>query len=335
MLVRELLAEYKNISWMFFREQLRVPTLELVSTTTRLGAWIKDTRTLEISRPLVIAQPWGVVIEVLKHEMAHQYVSEVLRVTDETAHGPAFQKVCEQIGIDAAASGLPKAEENRNPLVDKIAKLLALAESPNRHEAEAAMAAAQKLMLKHNIEHATGNLYGFRHLGTPTKRTEAWQRILAMILGKHFFVEVVWIPTYRPLEGKRGSILEICGSDENLALAEHVFHFLADTSQRLFDESGLPRRERRNYLSGVMSGFDEKLNRQAKQLVEQGLVWVGDADLKAFYEARHPKMRWIRYGPTYRTRAFESGKAAGRELVLHKPVREGPLSRGRQLTKGS
>jgi hypothetical protein len=334
MLVRELLAEYKNISWMFFREQLRVPTLALVETTSRLGAWIRETRTLEISRPLVLAQPWGAVLEVLKHEMAHQYVSEVLRVVGESAHGPAFQRVCEEIGVDPAASGVPGSREE-NPFVAKVAKLLALAESPNRHEAEAAMAAAQKLMLKHNIEHATGNLYGFRQLGTPTKRTEAWQRILAMILGKHFFVEVVWVPVYRPLEGKRGSVLEICGSQENLAMAEHVFHFLIDSAQRLFDESGLSRRERRNFLSGVMSGFDEKLHRQGKKHVEEGLVWVGDADLEAYYEARHPKLRWVRYGGTYRTRAFESGKAKGREIVLHRPVRGEATSRGRLLTKGS
>src|SRR5205814_7258626 len=129
-------------------------------------------------------------------------------------------------------------------------------------------AAAQKLMLKHNIEHASHPSYGFRQLGT-AGRTEESQRILSMILGKHFFVEVVWIPVYRPLDGKRGSVLEICGSPENLAMAEHVYEFLNATALRLFEESDLPRRERRNYLSGVMTGFNLKLILQSKKHEEE------------------------------------------------------------------
>ena len=36
--------------------------------------------------------------------------------------------------------------------------------------------------------------------------------LLGAILGKHFFVEVIWVPVYRPLEQKRGSVLEVCGT---------------------------------------------------------------------------------------------------------------------------
>ena len=50
------------------------------------------------------------------------------------------------------------------------------------------------------------------HLGEPTGRVGEHERLVAMILGKHFFVEAIWVPVYRPLEGKRGSVLEICGT---------------------------------------------------------------------------------------------------------------------------
>jgi hypothetical protein len=155
-----------------------------------------------------------------------------------------------------------------------------------------------------------------------------------MILGKHFFVEVVWVPVYRPLDGKRGSVLEICGSPENLAMAEHVYEFLNATAKRLFEESGLPKRERRNYMAGVMTGFNLKLVLQAKKHEEEGLVWVGDADLDRFYKVRHPNMRWLRYGAAPRTRAFARGQEAGRQIVLQRPVREGPATRGKLLTTG-
>src|SRR5271165_1107451 len=152
-LVRELRTTYWQINDSFFKGALSAPTLELAATRATLGRWIPATRTIEISRSLVLERPWGAVVEVLKHEAAHQYVHEVLGEKDQTAHGPAFRDVCAKLGIDAHASGVPDASpcEPTNRVVDRVARLLALAESPNRHEAEAAMAAAQRLMLKHNL----------------------------------------------------------------------------------------------------------------------------------------------------------------------------------------
>ncbi|MGK4455780.1 SprT-like domain-containing protein, partial [Klebsiella pneumoniae] len=84
--------------------RLVAPQLALVSSKTRLASWHRETRTIEVSRGLVLKEPWRAVVEVLKHEMAHQYVHEVLRETRETAHGPAFQATCKRLGIDASAS---------------------------------------------------------------------------------------------------------------------------------------------------------------------------------------------------------------------------------------
>ena len=71
------------------------------------------------------------LVEVLKHEMAHQFVDEVLGVHDEPDHGPVFRQVCDERGIDARAAGAPDADRARDHVLDRIAKLLALAGSPN------------------------------------------------------------------------------------------------------------------------------------------------------------------------------------------------------------
>ena len=42
------------------------------------------------------------MVEVLKHEMAHQYAHEILGARDESAHGEAFRTVCQRLGIDAS-----------------------------------------------------------------------------------------------------------------------------------------------------------------------------------------------------------------------------------------
>jgi hypothetical protein len=343
--VRELRAAYGQLNESRFHGALAVPTLELVSTRTTLGRWIPDTRTLEISRPLVVEKPWAVVVEVLKHEMAHQYVHEILGETSETPHGKAFREACERLGIDARAAGMPSPEggtrgqDTENKIVERIARLLALAESPNQHEAEAAMAAAQRLMLKHNLEsvHAGSKRdYGYAHLGTPTGRVGEHERLVAMILGRHFFVEAIWIPVYRPAEGKRGSVLEICGTAANLSIAEYVHGFLHETAQRLWHEHRRARgirsdRERRAYLAGVMTGFADKLGAQATKSRSEGLVWVRDGDLAGYFRKRHPHVRHVRHAGQRRNDAWAKGREAGRTIVLHKPVQSAATTQGRLL----
>jgi len=344
-LTRELVAAWRHINEAYFRSALTAPTLELVPTRATLGRWMAETRTLEVSRALVLEQPWGAVVEVLKHEMAHQYVHEILGEASQSPHGRAFREACARLGVDARASGMPATEgraestEAQEKVVERIARLLALAESPNRHEAEAAMAAAQRLMLRHNLEavraHAARD-YGFAQIGQPSGRVSEHERLVAMILGKHFFVEAIWIPVYRPLEGKRGSVLEICGTSANLSIAEYVHAFLHQTAERLWRDhrraAGIASdRERRTYLAGVMTGFSERLVRQDAASRSEGLVWVRDGDLVGYFRRRHPHVRHVRHAGRQRTDAWVRGREAGRSIVLHRPVAAPAASRGRLL----
>jgi hypothetical protein len=346
-LVRELRATWRQLNEAYFRGGLVAPTLELVELRATLGRWIPDTRTIEISLPLVVERPWGVVVEVLKHEMAHQYVYEVLGEKSETPHGPAFRDACARLGVDARASGMPEsqgtsdrtgADPMEEKTVTRISRLLALAESPNRHEAEAAMAAAQRLMLKHNLDAVRSNAardYGFAHVGRPTGRVGEHERLVAMILGKHFFVEAIWVPVYRPREGKRGSLLEICGTPANLAIAEYAHGFLHGTAERLWTDhkraQGLTDRERRTFLAGVMTGFADKLARQEATSRADGLVWVKDGDLGGYLRRRHPYVRHVRHAGQRRNDTWAHGREAGRKIVLHRPVTTGAASRGHLL----
>ena len=333
-LLRELAREHARISASYFRGRLRLPNLTLGTSDSFLGRWIAATRTLELSRALIVKEPWPVTVEILKHEMAHQFVDEVLGIADETAHGPTFAKVCADLGIDARAKGLPTPARDsaESQVGERIAKLLALAESPNAHEAEAAMLAAQKLLLKHNLEWNEVRAqrgYGVRHLGKPKGRTFEPERVLATILMRFFFVDAIWIPVYRPVEGLRGSVLEICGAPGNLDIAEYVHGFLTDTAERLWREHKrsaglLSDRDRRSFIAGVMSGVHDKLSRQERGSVEAGLVWVGDAGLSDFMKKRHPHVRHVRYGGEPKGKSFAEGRTRGRSVVIHKGIQSGP-----------
>lgn len=339
-LLHELRATHGHLNRSHFRGALKPVQFELSDASSFLARFIRATRTIEVSRAFIKNQPWGSVIEVLKHEMAHQFVFEILR-EDESPHGAAFRTTCERLGIDPRASGLPEvnAQTAVHPLLDRVQKLLALAQSENRHEAEAAAAAAQRLILKHNLtldaEQRAGS-YAFRHLGRITGRVSEWERRLGNILSEHFCVEVIWVPAYRLLEQKRGSVMEAIGSPDNLELAAYVYDFLSAAAERAWlshkQAQGIDtNRERMTYLAGVMSGFADKLSEQAKLHKRDGLVWVPHPELHVYTRKRHPYLRTVHHQGHRRGDAFAHGQKAGRDVVLHRGLTQRGAGGGPRL----
>jgi len=345
-LERALLAEirrtYEYLNATFFSWRLRHPLFELTEPLGRLGRWVPGARSIELSRALLFDHDWGALIEILKHEMAHQYVQEVLGVRDEAAHGPKFREVCAARGIDARAAGLPASAfgfaraapgGEQAKVLERVAKLLALAESANEHEAHVAMSTAQRLMLKYNIDAALRGSgadarYSFVHLGKPTGRVQESQRLLAVILHEYFFVQIIWVSVWRPFEGKRGRVIEACGTPENLELAAYVHDFLTHTAERLWVDhrrraSAAANRDRRYFVAGVMAGFRDKLEAERRRNGEAGLVWVGDPDLQRYFKLRHPRIRWDSHAVGLGRQAYAQGRNAGRKIVLHRGISAG------------
>ena len=339
-LLRRLARLYAWSNELHFGKKLKAPLIALSDAETRLGVWKNQERRIEISRKLVVTRPWTEVTEVLLHEMAHQFVHECLRVLDETAHGPAFQKVCQERGIDARAAGMVSGqsrEDGASRIVERVQKLLALAASSEQHEAEAAMRKAHELMLKHNLESLHALDYEVRHLGEASKRRTSMERDVIALLTEFFFVEAIEVPVYLPLTGKSAHVFEVCGTQANVAMADHVFSFLLRTAERLWAEAkkarSLDAKERVPFQSGVIRGFGEKLRAERQTLRGTGLVWVGDAQLERFYRARHPRIhrstRWQRM-----SEGHALGREAGRNVVLNKPVTSGPSGGPRLLGSG-
>jgi hypothetical protein len=342
-LLRALRSEMALINWRHFRGRL-VPAALRLTDVAVLGRWVPGERTIEMSRSLVLERPWGEVVEVLRHELAHQYVEEVLGIRDEPPHGPTFQRVCRERAIDSRAAGAPddvEGDPETARLVEKIRRLLALAGSPNQHEAELAMRRAQELMLKHQLSMGSGERrYVFRHLGTPAKRKTRAEGYLGGLLAEHFFVEVIWSRVYDAYEGIEKSVLEVCGTPENVDMAEYVHAYLMQTAEHLWREARRRRPElrpgdRSAFMSGVISGFSEKLHGARSEQRGQGLVWVGDPGLSTYFQRRHPRTRSASASRSTRWAAQAAGRAEGRKVVLHRPLEGGGSSGGGpRLLKG-
>lgn len=330
-LLRELRARYDWENYERFREQLVAPVIVLADTTTRLGRWLRETRTLELSRTFVLEHPWPQIVSVLAHEMAHQFVDEILGLRDETAHGESFRRVCVERGIDGRAAGLPDGSTLRaaevDRVLDRVRKLLALADSTNEHEAETAMRKAHELMLRHNIELAAATAerdYEVRHLGDPRKRRTLVETEVVGLLSELFFVKVIRVPVYLPREGKRGTVFELAGTHPNIEMASHVYAFLLATAERLWQQNRRDARvrngrDRLSYQSGVVRGFHDKLLAERTKLRGTGLIWVGDPRLDDYYRARNPHI--VTHRQSVRTGgAHQAGREAGSTIVLHRPI---------------
>lgn len=349
----ELYKEYGYQNWARFKERLRVPRIVLGDSRRVLGSWDPELRELTISQALALEVPWIHVLDVLAHEMAHQYVHEVLGILDETAHGETFRRVCRNLAIDPAATATPAASaEMVNPrlerLREKVRRLLALAKSDNPHEAELAMVRARELLARHELELGADQLEpGFvvRRLGRGKKRMDAWERRIATILEDHFRVRSVLLKDYDVAAGHKTRAIEIMGTPANVEMAEYVHAFLIRTIESLWKSrrGEVGGRRRAAFMSGAVRGFGEKLDAQARAPISASrstgpsdataIVRREKARLDDFTSRRYPRLSRASATRSIHADAHHAGRADGKKIVLHRPL-TGSADRGRLLPSG-
>ena len=88
------------------------------------------------------------------------------------------------------------------------------------------------------------------------------------------------MPVWRPREGKRGSVLEVCGTTLNLTIAEHTHAFLLHTAERLWSQYRRELRRRQPRSPHLSGGRHDRLPREARRPAQAGTprpVWSGSA----------------------------------------------------------
>ena len=333
------------------RKKMRKPLFSLGDMRRRLGEWDPNKREIIISRRLVLDHPWHAVRDVLHHEMAHQLAHEVLDGFRETAHGPAFQKACRLLRIEADATGKYERIERAtgvsasDGMLLKIKKLFALAESPNRHEAEAAMLKAHELIAMHNIDLLAlnrGRRFVSALVGPSALRHTRDKYTLANLIQDFYFVQGVWVPAYVVEKGKMGRVLELSGTSENVEMASYVYDYITHYIQgqwRVFSAGGGHGRKRKvDFAEGVLDGFRRKLapGKQARLDHEhvRALISLKDPMLDKYLKYKYPRTRsFRRQGGMTDLEVLRAGIAAGETLVIAKGIRETGKS-GKLIGKG-
>ena len=335
------------------KQLMQRPTFAIKELKSQWGTWSPDKREISLSRQLVLNYPWDSIRDVLLHEMAHQMAQQLWSRSGQMPHGTAFKRACRLLHIDSAAS------VNYAPLQDRllrdtsnahdkrmlrVKKLLALAESQNRFEAEAAMIKAHELIARHNIElnhHEGKRQFLSIFLGAPALRHPREDYHLANLLQDYYFVSGIWVPTYVFEKQKMGRVLEISGTAQNLKIADYVHNFIVqfiDTQWRKYNhEKGLNRYRKTDFSVGIIEGFRNKLElsvvkRKTKKDIF-ALIQKGDPQLHEYFKLKYPHTTSVKKTASQQDiRVLNDGKKLGKKLVIAKGISERKTAKLRLIT---
>ncbi len=327
------------------RELMRKPLFSLGDLGRHLGQWLESRMEIRINRRFAFEHPWDSVCAVLRHEMAHQLAGSFRTDPNEPPHGPKFQRACFHLRADPRASGdFPTLRESvfsegageRDPVIRRVRKLLALAGSSNAAEAEAAAAKAHELILKHNLERIGSRRppdFVSLYLGQPALRHTRDKYALSALLQNFYFVEGIWISAFALKSGKMGRVLEVSGTPQNIRMADYVYHFILhyiDAQWRIYNKNrSLGARRKTDFATGVIIGFQNRLKSQREEMAAaspderaRALIRVGDPALTQYVRRRYPRLRSFRRGGGRDIDVFNYGYGRGRDLVINKGIEE-------------
>ncbi len=326
-----------------YKESMRKPLFSLKDMTGNLGYWSRERREICLSRDLVINQPWDSVIEVLVHEMAHQFADEMLGAYGEPPHGPTFKRACYLLRANPKASGeyeplhdrvFRESSKLEDKIMVRIRKLMALAQSHNKHEAEAAMAKAHQLIAKYNVdlidrdEHRN---FLSVFVGKPALRHFREEYGLAALLQDFYFVYGIWIPAYVLDKGKMGRVLEISGTAQNVRIAHYVHDFVQQFINSHWEEynkdKGLNRYRKTDFAVGIIDGFRSKLESQKHRKKKAGdkraLIKFEEPLMKEYVQYKYPRLMTVGMKALRRNRkVLTDGMNAGKKLIISKGITE-------------
>ncbi|MDR1577149.1 MAG: SprT-like domain-containing protein [Deltaproteobacteria bacterium] len=319
------------------------------------GFYNPEEFTIGLNLTMFESCPWTTITGILAHETAHQavYFLSPQAWRAESSHGPTFQKFCQRMGLNPvfAAPGCdedvmrhppnpfgPQKKMEPNPILIKVQKLLALSSSPEPAEAEAALAAAGRLMAKHNLEMVNNPSPGQQEyerwvLPLGSLRRTMKSLLIGAIIKCHFFVETITIDHYDHLTNRHQKALEILGRPINLVMAKHVFLFLNERTESLWSyHKPLARRmgekgikAKNAFIISLLRSFLDKLNNaesQDSKLPSSAVILASDAGLRDFFDQSYPHRRHSYLQDNSRSSPFSrlAGAKAGQELTINPPI---------------
>lgn len=354
---RELYREYQRCT-LQRKLKLKPCLIQIKPHLTSWGSWDSQTRTISISKKLIMEHPWHDAIGVLRHEIAHQYVDEILTHQKTKPHGDLFLKACQKVGVPyfftKASTHLnqhsldwrqTQSSSPEEKMLEKVQKLLNLASSTNENEALLAMNRVREIYARYNLEKYSSTQEGkeeFYHavIESGRKRLHSYEQKIISLLVNHYLVEVVIGSAYNTNKQEHLRIIELIGRRENVLMAEYVYHFLSRFTQELVEQKKKSAKPKisasllKSFHLGLLSGFDEKISEHAEkqesgEIQKSIQLFRHDPELKKYLAQIHPRLINVSSQARLRDRQlFELGKQEGRKINIRRPVEsrgQGPV----------
>lgn len=220
--------------------------------------------------------------------------------------------------------------EQNNPIIAKIQKLLALANSSNEHEAALAAAHAQRLLSEHNlamadIESEQKPQSADKVEATVSKTLPKWVRHLSVGVCTAFDCQAI----HHPATGK----MTFIGVGADVQIAAYTFSYLDKTVRRLCSRymavhvsRDLPNRhrelKRQSYYLGAVSTINNRLREQkaVTPTTPGALVPVKEGLIKKAMNDLGP-IRTVRSRRSYiDSHAYTKGQQDGHNVGINKGI---------------
>lgn len=366
----EYARAFEKAPWVIRRPVSTRPNI-MLSDIGKLGIADPETWTIKLKSTFAATHRFDAVRDVFLHEVAHLWTSVYPEGKRETSHGPIFRTICELLGADPhattknsllfnqACKNLDDSADPQDQLRAKVRKLLSLAESPYPEEARSAAAKASELITRHNltlIEEDRARTFTSRFMCDPAKRHPRHVAVVASILQRFFFVEIVWVSTWVVTKKCAGNVPEMSGQPHHIEFASYVFDFIQRSIRAQWDQArkqhGFSGREFPQFALGVASGFFSKLEDDRRALSERikaernlaktaahskreyvctDLVNVTDPKLSDYVKRRYGKLRLIGRPNRPRKSSYYVGKKVGENMVLHRGIEATATASGLML----
>lgn len=203
-----------------------------------------------------------------------------------------------------------------NEIIEKIQKLLSLANSDNQNEAELASKKAQELLIKYNLSMAQVEVKEYDKLEIEIGRNPS-NKFVNDILFKFFFVYPF----------KSGKFFIYNGTKENLQVAMFVRSFLIESFKRLYKLEAKKQNwssgsNRNAFYLGLYKGLKQQLTEnQAKHDTGNALIVIG-AKLANYVKSQNKIRTTTSNVKTQNETAVNLGFEHGKALKISKGLEQ-------------
>lgn len=308
---------------------------------SKLGFFHAGSYQIGLHKKLMYLAKDEVIENILRHELAHFYTFLLHGESFHQLlpHGEEFKSTCKKFlwgpEISSAYSIIEK-ENMASPHSDefekiksKIEKLLALSQSENPHEAEAATIKANSYLVKYNLKHLNISVDDLGE--TVVLSAYSAKRLNAIINGLYDILQYFHV---QPVlnRNKEGVSLDIVGSRLNVEIAHYMANFIVNEFENLWlltkkkhQFKGIKKKN--SYLLGLAKGLSEKLRleRQHLKASDHGKdLMVLENQLMTRVQLAFPRLsRQQSSQASLDHDALMKGKSDGRNMKLRPGVSQG------------